>query len=68
MTPAVKETRRMRRILIFTALALVATTVPTATTASQAPEPAPGRPVTIAVVRDGPTPARDAAGRARRRA
>jgi outer membrane protein TolC len=61
MTPAVKETRRMRRTLIFTALALVAITAPTATTASQAPEPAPGPPVTIAVVRDGPTPARDTA-------
>jgi len=51
----------MRRILILTALTLVANTAPTATTASQAPEPAPGRPVTIAVVRDGPTPARDTA-------
>ena len=61
MTTVVKETRRMRRILIFTALTLVATTAPTATPASQAPEPAPGPPVTIAVVRDGPTPARDTA-------
>jgi outer membrane protein TolC len=51
----------MRRILIFTALALVATTAPMAATASQAPEPEPGPPVTIAVVRDGPAPARDTA-------
>jgi hypothetical protein len=51
----------MREILIFTALALVAASAPAATPASQAPEPAAGQPVTIAVVRDGPTPARDIA-------
>ena len=56
MTPSVKETRRMRKILIFTALGLV---VALPAVASQAPSPAPSRQVTVAVVRDGPTPARD---------
>ena len=46
----------MRKILIFTALGLVAA-LPAV--ASQAPSPAPSRQVTVAVVRDGPTPARD---------
>ena len=57
LTPSVKETRRMRTVLTFTALALVAAAP---AVASQV-EPAPGKQVTIAVVRDGPTPAQDMA-------
>ena len=58
MIPPAKETRRMRKILTFTVLALVAAAP---AVASQALDPAPGKQVTIAVVRDGPTPAQDIA-------
>ena len=46
----------MRKILTFTSLAFVAA-LPAV--ASQAPDPPLGKQVTLAVVRDGPSPARD---------
>ncbi len=58
MSPLVKETRRMGTVSTFTALALAAAAP---AVASQAPDPAPSKQVTIAVVRDGPTPAQDKA-------